>query len=161
MSEFFIKEEMKLTGIDVSECAIEMAKDKLGDKAEFIVDNVCEMSKISNKYDLVFDSACLHCIVGEDRAKVFQTLKSKLKDNGTFIISCMIGDPKREGDFQFDPLTRVQYKNDGTHRYMPTYEMLINEIQYHGFSVKWNHINKNVWWDHFTGVLVKTSEHII
>lgn len=80
-----------VTGIDVCESAIEHAKEiaeKYGKPIKFLVSDVLELNE---KFDLIYDSHCVHCIVfDDDRRKFFNSVANSLTDNGAFILDTMI-----------------------------------------------------------------------
>lgn len=84
----------RVLGVDISETAIELgnkfAKEQQLDIA-FQVGDVLELEKFQQKFDLVYDSHCLHCIVFEsDREKVLAGVKNSLDKNGIFILDTMV-----------------------------------------------------------------------
>lgn len=80
-----------VTGIDVSESAILHARgiaEKYQKPIQFLVSDVLELNQ---KFDLIYDSHCLHCIVLEDdRSKFYQSVTSSLAQNGILILDTMI-----------------------------------------------------------------------
>lgn len=84
----------KVTGVDVSETAIEMGNQlalQQNLNIQFRVADVLELTKIDMKFDLIYDSHFMHCIVFEnDREKVFQQIKECLGKNGIFILDTMV-----------------------------------------------------------------------
>ena len=81
-------------GVDISETAIEMANQFAKDQElemTFQVADILELSKIQQKFDLVYDSHCLHCIVFEtDRENVLKGVKDSLNKKGIFILDTMV-----------------------------------------------------------------------
>ncbi len=84
----------EVTGIDISQTAIEMAhelakKQKLD--IRFEAGDVLQLCNLKSKFDLIYDSHCLHCIVfDEDRSKVLTEIQKSLTDSGFFILDTMI-----------------------------------------------------------------------
>ena len=70
---------MDVTGVDISETAIEMGRDLASQqnlKINFVNADVLELDKLEQKFDFIYDSHCLHCIVfEEDRMKVLTGAK--------------------------------------------------------------------------------------
>ncbi len=87
-----------VTGFDISETAIQMAQqfsDTQNVKIKFQVQDILNLDKLNQKFDLVYDSHCLHCIVFEkDRSQVFSGVKSILNENGYFILDTMVNHPQ-------------------------------------------------------------------
>jgi SAM-dependent methyltransferase len=77
------------TGVDISEKAIEIARElaqKSGVKCEFIVADVLgDMSEIKTKYDFVYDWELLHHIFPEDRIKYIENVYSLIKTRGRYL----------------------------------------------------------------------------
>lgn len=89
------------TGIDISETAIEIGKDLARQQnleIKFVVDDVLNLKSLNQKFDLIYDSHFLHCVVlEEDREKVFSGIKTSLTSGGIFILDTMVM-PNREID---------------------------------------------------------------
>lgn len=85
-----------VTGLDISETAIEMAHDlaeKQNLKINFQVGDVLSLDSLNEKFDLIYDSHCLHCIVfDDDRSKVLTGIKNSLNEKGIFILDTMAMD---------------------------------------------------------------------
>lgn len=83
-----------VTGIDVSETAIELANElALQQKLaiQFVVGDILQLEKMQKKFGLIYDSHCLHCIVfDEDRAQVWNGIKNSLSHDGVFVLDTMI-----------------------------------------------------------------------
>ncbi len=92
----------KTTGIDISETALEMGRELAKQQnlqVNFISGDVLNLSSLNEKFDLIYDSHLLHCIVfDEDRMKVLKGTKSILKPYGVFILDTMVMPPA-----QYDP----------------------------------------------------------
>ncbi|MBC7538558.1 MAG: class I SAM-dependent methyltransferase [Bacteriovorax sp.] len=83
-----------VTGIDISETAIELANELA--KAQklnirFKVYDLLLLNQLEEKFDIVYDSHCLHCIVFEDDRKlVLDGVKKILNTDGIFILDTMV-----------------------------------------------------------------------
>jgi cyclopropane fatty-acyl-phospholipid synthase-like methyltransferase len=80
------------TGVDLSQTAIIMAqKNALALKltADFMAADILEL-KLSKKFDLITDSSLLHCLIGSDRQKFYETVKTHLKPKGHLYIHTMV-----------------------------------------------------------------------
>src|SRR3989338_1904802 len=88
------KSGFKTVGVDISETAIEMGRDlahQQNIEIQFITGDVLDLKAQNQKFDLIYDSHFLHCIVFEkDRKKVFSEIKSVLKPGGVFILDTMV-----------------------------------------------------------------------
>ncbi len=91
-----------VTGVDISETAIAMAKDLSVEQSldiKFIVGDVLKLSEMNEKFNLIYDSHCLHCIVfNEDRAQVLGEIKKSLLPDGFFVLDTMVASKN------FDPI---------------------------------------------------------
>lgn len=97
------------TGIDISETALEIGKDLARQQkleVQFVAGDVLNLKSLNKKFDLIYDSHFLHCIViEEDRKKVFEEIKSVLADGGIFILDTMVmPDTKIDPAKKFDAL---------------------------------------------------------
>lgn len=85
---------MDVTGVDISETALEMGRDlamQQNLKIQFTKADVLQLEKLKQKFDLIYDSHCLHCIVFEDdRQKVLTGAKNALTPGGVFILDTMV-----------------------------------------------------------------------
>ena len=79
-------------GIDISASAVELAREeaaKRGLAIRYDVGDVCALPE-GERFDLIVDAHCLHCIVwDEDRARVLSSVKRLLNDDGYFLIETM------------------------------------------------------------------------
>lgn len=85
---------LHVSGIDISSTAIEMACElaaALDLKIQFQVGDVLQLEDLNEKFDLIYDSHCLHCIVfDEDRRRVLDGVKNSLNNSGIFILDTMV-----------------------------------------------------------------------
>ena len=85
-SIYLSKNGFKVKGIDISERAIEIAKDRAKKEEadiDFRTGDVLEL-KEKNKFDLVFDRGCFHHISKNHRSKFANKIYNVLKKNGTY-----------------------------------------------------------------------------
>ncbi|MFH1610913.1 MAG: class I SAM-dependent methyltransferase [Patescibacteria group bacterium] len=79
----------KITGIDISEKMIKIAREKIKDKAKLIVGNILETKNLVNsKFNIVL---MMYHTLGsidslEDRKKIFSQVYNLLKENGRLIL---------------------------------------------------------------------------
>lgn len=81
-----------VTGIDVSRKAIEWALEKEGEqkKITYIQGNLCHSEVLADeRFDLVVDGNCLHCILGKDRSLFLRNVRRLLSDGGIFFVSSL------------------------------------------------------------------------
>jgi len=60
-----------VVGVDLSPAAVEWAREKAAGKGlivSFVQGNVCDLNAFKdNSFDVIIDSHCFHCIIGNDR----------------------------------------------------------------------------------------------
>jgi len=138
-----------VSGIDISPTAIEWAREKAESspstmlgvkklKAEFAVGDVTDLGHWDDEtFDVVIDGHCLHCIIGEDRKKVFAETYRVLKAGGLFYVNTMCGDPDEpEMAKSFDPKTRCMVVAGLARRYFGRPEDILEEIKSSGFKIE-------------------------
>ncbi|MFH1452152.1 MAG: class I SAM-dependent methyltransferase [archaeon] len=100
-----------VTGIDLSEKAIEYAKrnaEEKGVKVKFIAMDVMDISKIKEKYDFIFEWTLLHFLMPEERKKYVENIYNLLNDNGKYLSICF---NEQSSMFGTDKKIRVIPKN--------------------------------------------------
>ncbi len=140
VSLLFAERGYQVSGIDISATAIEWAKEKASNarlKANFEVGDVTNMGRWENgTFDIVVDGHCLHCIIGDDRAKVLKETFRVLKPGGMFYVSTMCGEPKEpEVIKMFDAETRCMVWDGVARRYIGRSEDILMEIEGIGFKI--------------------------
>ena len=105
----------QISGIDIAPTAITWAQE-LAERhqiqADFRVGDVVNLNGYSaDSFDVLLDGHCLHCIIGDDRAKFLSNSFRVLKPGGFFITETMCGDYTGEfgNNEHFDPETRCTY----------------------------------------------------
>lgn len=89
---FFAQHGFDVTGIDLSDTALEMAQlqaRRRGLKINYLKQDWLTFST-HEKFDLVLDGHCLHCIVfDQDRRRALETTRSLLRPGGYFALETM------------------------------------------------------------------------
>jgi len=75
----------RVIAVDGSEAMVEKAKERLGDRADYLVSDLVEL-ELPEPVDLVFSTATLHWIPNHDR--LFQRLRAALKPGGRLVAQC-------------------------------------------------------------------------
>lgn len=132
-------------GIDISETAIEWAREKANNaKAEchFTCANVIDLKDFSDEtFSIAFDGLCLHCLIGNDRQKFLNNVYRVLKPDSFFMVRTMCGDPKSEKIKQsFDITSRTVINNGFSVRYLGLPQDIENEIKNAGFKIEYKEI---------------------
>ncbi|MEM7127206.1 MAG: class I SAM-dependent methyltransferase [Chloroflexota bacterium] len=93
-SRLLAEKGYEVVGVDVSETAIQWAKEKTTDTRYEIEYYQLDLSKpgilASDSFDLIADGNCLHCIIGEDRENFLANIRRLLAPNGLFFISTLL-----------------------------------------------------------------------
>lgn len=131
----------QVSGVDVSPCAIEWARDQAGKlqlHGDFFVGDVTgEMDLPLSPVDLVLDGHCLHCIIGKDRPAFFRNARRYLKPDGLLHVNTMCGDPRHvPSRSSFLPEHRCVVVNGLATRYFGRSQDIPGEIAAAGFQVE-------------------------
>jgi ubiquinone/menaquinone biosynthesis C-methylase UbiE len=142
-------------GVDISETAIAWAEQQFAAGAlsgSFRQGSVCEMPFFPERsFDVVIDGSCLHCLIGNDRARCLQEVRRILRLNGVFVVSSMCGLPKsEEAKARFDPATGHLLENGRAYRTLKPLADIASELMEQGFEVRDSRLSVNPWWDHVT-----------
>ena len=90
-SVYLASKGFDVTGIDISETAIRMAKEnaiKQNVKINFFALDVIDLEKINDKFDFIFEWAILHHILPEKRQKYVENIKVLLNNGGKYLSVC-------------------------------------------------------------------------
>jgi 2-polyprenyl-3-methyl-5-hydroxy-6-metoxy-1,4-benzoquinol methylase len=105
-------------GIDVSSTALEMAQQNAAQRelnVQFDAADICSMPEQPDRYDLVIDGHCMHCLVcDEHRHQALTAIHRLLKPDGLFLIETMISHPALivKGNYRIDPQGVLSIKVD-------------------------------------------------
>lgn len=128
------KKGYEVYGIDVSKEAIDWALEialKEGNEVAFSVGSVVDLSRYEDGFfDVVIDSNCLHCILGDDREKVLSEVSRVLKRNGLFYLSTQCGMREFKGmNVEFNEETRIMTLDGAPYRYFGNPDNVKSEIE--------------------------------
>ena len=142
-------------GVDISETAIAWAEQQFAASAlsgSFRQGNVCEMPFFPERsFDVAIDGSCLHCLIGNDRARCLAEVRRILRFEGVFVVSSMCGLPKsEEAKACFDPATGHLLENCRAYRTLKSEAELARELMEQGFELQDSRLSVNPWWDHVT-----------
>lgn len=149
---------LTVRGIDVSPTALEMARQNAADRGldvRFDAADICRLPEHADRYDLIIDGHCLHCIVGDDdRRCALAAIRRLLKPHGLLLIETMSSHPELViGEkYQIDPAGVLSIRVDepadvdGTfqtggewfvpHRRLLSEEQVVNELGGAGFAIR-------------------------
>jgi 2-polyprenyl-3-methyl-5-hydroxy-6-metoxy-1,4-benzoquinol methylase len=105
-------------GIDVSPTGLEMARQNAAQRGlnvQFDAADICSMPGQPDRYDLVIDGHCLHCLVcDEHRREALTAIARLLKPDGLFLIETMISHPGLivKGNYRIDAQGVLSIKVD-------------------------------------------------
>jgi 2-polyprenyl-3-methyl-5-hydroxy-6-metoxy-1,4-benzoquinol methylase len=89
----FAERGFEVTGIDISQTAIKWAREKAATtsiQGTFLTEDVTSVSlKPAERYDVVIDGNCFHCIIGDDRFQFLRFVNASLKPSGVFFLSSL------------------------------------------------------------------------
>src|SRR5262249_35906907 len=106
--------------------------------ARFFVGDVLTLTGFGeDAFDIVLDGFCLHCIIGEDRARYLASAWRVLKPHCLFYVIPMCNEPWPDGLKQhFDYACRCQVYGEVAVRYCGWAESILAEITEAGFEVR-------------------------
>ena len=97
----------------------------------------------------MIDGSCLHCLIGNGRARCLAEVRRILRFEGVFVVSSMCGLPKsEEARVRFDPATGHLLENGRAHRTLKPLADIASELMEQGFEVQDSRLSVNPWWDH-------------
>jgi len=91
---FLAARGLVVRGIDVSPTALEMARQNAAQRGlnvQFDSADICCLTEQPDRYDLIIDGHCVHCLVlDDDRRSALAAIYRLLKPGGLFLIETMI-----------------------------------------------------------------------
>lgn len=85
----FIENRIKVTGIEISKTAIELAKKHYGTEINIFHGSVTKMPFENKKYDGIFCYALIHLLDKEERKKLIQDCYKQLTENGFMVFTAI------------------------------------------------------------------------
>lgn len=145
----------RVHGIDISPTAIDWAHETFeaaGLAGHFIRGDVRTMPDFdAASFALVFDGACLHCLIGADRSLCLAEIRRILQPGGIFIASTMCGPPRSpEACARYDVERQCLVDGGVPSRTLRPLPALLAELGEAGFDIVDHRIRRNPWWDHAT-----------
>ncbi|WP_437674587.1 class I SAM-dependent methyltransferase [Sorangium sp. So ce131] len=96
----------EVTGSDLSHAAVEKAAAlaaERGASVRFVQDDILD-SRLAERFDVVFDRGCFHCLPPERRADYARTLGRLVAPGGMFFLKCFsVLEPWDGGPYRFSP----------------------------------------------------------
>lgn len=146
LSILLAKQGYTLTGVDVAPTAVAWARERALEAntlAAFQVDSVVTLSSCKDaSFDAVIDAHCLHCIIGEDRARCLAAVRRVLTPGGVFVVLTMCGAISNERlQPLFDPLTNLIVVDGRPTRYVGQAHAIVAEVARAGFQINHVHVD--------------------
>jgi ubiquinone/menaquinone biosynthesis C-methylase UbiE len=95
MTLWLARQGYEAHGIDIAPTAIDWARERAGAeqvRAVFDVGDAVTLAGYGDSsFDFVFDSHCLHCIIGDDRATLLANVHRVLRPGGYLLVQTMCG----------------------------------------------------------------------
>ena len=88
---YLATEGFTVTALDISDKAIEYAKDQASQKGvtlSFLVADFIKLPFPKSEFDFIFDFGCFHHVDVEDRADFIQGVYRVLKSEGIYLLTC-------------------------------------------------------------------------
>ncbi len=124
------KRGYEVTGVDVSQQAIDWAREKsaaLGDNIEYFVRDLSQPGVLHGmNFDLVVDGNCFHCIIGEDRITFLENVHVALNKNGIFFISSLCSNHDED---------EVREAHGQPYRHLRSVKNMMAELKSVGFEI--------------------------
>lgn len=123
-AQIFKDSGMKITGIEISETAIEMARKHYGTDMTIHHGSVVDMPFDNNQYDGIFCYALIHLLDSKEREKLVRDCYNQLSDNGYMVFTALSkeADTYGKGKFisndryeVFDGVKMFFYDNESIH----------------------------------------------
>jgi len=129
----------KVTGIDISPTAVQWGNENASAarvNAKFVLGSVLELDEFSdNSFDVIIDSKCFHCIIGNDRTAFLRESFRVLRNGGYMLIDSMCA-PVTPGTIEgYDPETGDVTVNGIVTRHIGMPEKIIQEVVQAGFTL--------------------------
>lgn len=129
----------EMHGFEVSDVAVGWARENAlaaGVPPNFFHVDITQRWENPGPFDQIIDGHCLHCIIGEDRAKCLEQIKQALVPGGIFIVVTMCGDVTSDELInRYDPKTRNILAKGKPVRYIGTADAICEEIRIAGFEI--------------------------
>jgi ubiquinone/menaquinone biosynthesis C-methylase UbiE len=140
-------------GVDISATAIGWARERFaaaGLVGTFLQGDVRDMPCFAEgSFDLVFDGACLHCLIDDDRSLCLAEARRLLASGGVFVVSSMCGAPRSDdAKARFDARASHLLEAGRPYRTLKPLGALEDELKAAGFEVLRSQLTRNPWWDH-------------
>ncbi len=127
-------------GVDIAPTAIAWAREKAKQRrqrADFRVGDVLTLTDYADdKFDVVLDGHCFHCIIGQDRPRFLASARRVLKPTGILFITTMCDGPfnSRLHPY-FDEKNRCMVHDGVAFRYLGFAQSILEEVVQAGLQI--------------------------
>ncbi|MFT5481907.1 MAG: SAM-dependent methyltransferase [Halieaceae bacterium] len=137
---WFAQRGYLVSGIDIAPTAVALAQKRaleLNSDALFSVGDVIYLEQFADDaFDFVYDSHLLHCIIGDDRRVLFDSIKRVLRPGGYFLVNTMCFSDLSVDVEGLDLQSGCTLLPDGTAtRYIGAEEDILEELKMSHFKV--------------------------
>lgn len=127
----FIENGIKVSGIEISKTAIELARKQYGNEMNLFHGAVNKMPFDAKKYDGIFCYALIHLLDFEEREKLIQNCYNQLTDNGFMIFTAITKNAPQFGKGNWISKDRYEI-HPGAQLFYYDSESVINEFEKFG-----------------------------
>ena len=127
----FIENGIKVSGIEISKTAIELARKQYGNEMNLFHGAVNKMPFDAKKYDGIFCYALIHLLDFEEREKLIQNCYNQLTDNGFMIFTAITKNAPQFGKGNWISKDRYEI-HPGAQLFYYDEESVINEFEKFG-----------------------------
>lgn len=110
-AQVFLNKGMEVTGIEISETAIELAQKHFGSAIKIYHGSVLDMPFDNERYEGIFSHALIHLLDENERAAFIKNCYDQLSDNGYMVFTAISKTAKTYGQGTF--LSKDRYKQFG------------------------------------------------
>lgn len=154
MGVWLAEKGYEVSGVDIAPTAIQWANERAKtarSSAQFLIGSVLDLKDFADSsFDLVIDSKCFHCIIGDDRKVFLKEAARVLKNGGYLLIDSMSTPVKSDQIKGYDPASGNTTVNGIVTRHFATPENLKKEVSEAGFVI----VNSFVEIDELNGNMV-------
>jgi len=100
-AQIFVENGMKVTGIEISETAIELSRKRYGNTLRIHHGSVTDMPFDANIYDGIFCYALIHLLDSGDRAKLIRDCYAQLAQGGFMVFTAITKEAATYGTGRF------------------------------------------------------------
>lgn len=126
-AQIFRENNMTVTGIEISQTAIDLAHAHFGNDLIIHHGSVTEMPFDHNRYDAIFCYALIHLLDKEERAKLIGSCYNQLKENGYMIFTTITKQAQTYGQGKYISKDRFEIFS-GVHMFFYDKETIMEEF---------------------------------